>query len=46
LQPSTHLSVASGLTLPEARVNSASVADWKHRAAPAAGLPCVVAIGV
>jgi 16S rRNA (cytidine1402-2'-O)-methyltransferase len=46
LQPNTHLSVSSGLTLPEARIHSATVADWKHRAAPAAGLPCVVAIGV
>jgi 16S rRNA (cytidine1402-2'-O)-methyltransferase len=46
LQPNTHLSVSSGLTLPEARIQSATVADWKHRAAPAAGLPCVVAIGL
>jgi 16S rRNA (cytidine1402-2'-O)-methyltransferase len=46
LQPNTHLSVSSGLTLPEARIQSATVADWKHRAAPATGLPCVVAIGV
>jgi 16S rRNA (cytidine1402-2'-O)-methyltransferase len=46
LQPATYLLVASGLTLPEASINSATVADWKHRAAPASGLPCVVAIGV
>jgi 16S rRNA (cytidine1402-2'-O)-methyltransferase len=46
LHPNTHLAVASGLTLPQAIVQSATVADWKHRAAPAAGLPCVVAIGV
>ncbi len=46
LQPTTYLSVASGLTLPEARLQSATIADWKHRAVPAADLPCVVAIGV
>ncbi len=46
LQPTTYLSVASGLTLPEASLQSAQVAQWKQRAAPPAGLPCVVAIGV
>ncbi len=46
LQPTTYLSVASGLTLPEARLHSAPVADWKHRPAPASELPCVVAIGI
>ena len=46
LQPSTYLSFASGLSLPHAQIRSATVADWKHRAAPDAGLPCVMSIGV
>ncbi|MBS7806630.1 SAM-dependent methyltransferase [Variovorax sp. PCZ-1] len=46
LQPSTYLSFASGLSLPNAQIRSATVADWKHRAAPDAGLPCVMAVGV
>ena len=46
LQPQTYLSYASGLSLPAAQIRSATVADWKHRAAPQAGLPCVMAIGV
>ena len=46
LQPNTYLSAASGLSLPAAQIFSATVADWKHRAAPDAGLPCVMAIGV
>ncbi len=46
LQPSTYLSFASALSLPNAQIRSATVADWKHRAAPEAGLPCVMAIGV
>lgn len=46
LQPNTYLSFASGLSLPQAQIRSATVADWKHRAAPDAGLPCVMAIGI
>ncbi|TAG27013.1 MAG: ribosomal RNA small subunit methyltransferase I [Burkholderiales bacterium] len=46
LQSNTYLSVASGLSLPNAQIRSATVADWKHRAAPDAALPCVMAIGV
>jgi 16S rRNA (cytidine1402-2'-O)-methyltransferase len=46
LQPTTYLSVASGLTLPEASLQSAQVAQWRQRAAPPAALPCVMAIGV
>lgn len=46
LQPSTVLSVASGLTLSSANIQSASVAQWKQRAAPPAGLPAVIAMGV
>jgi 16S rRNA (cytidine1402-2'-O)-methyltransferase len=46
LKGDTLLSIASGLTLPQAQISSASVADWKHRAAPALGLPCVMAIGI
>lgn len=45
LQASTYLTAASGLSLPVANIYSATVADWKHRAAPDAGLPCVMAIG-
>ncbi len=45
LQASTYLTAASGLSLPAANIYSATVADWKHRAAPDAGLPCVMAIG-
>jgi 16S rRNA (cytidine1402-2'-O)-methyltransferase len=46
LQPNTYLSFASGLSLPQAQIRSATVADWKHRSAPDASLPCVMAIGV
>jgi 16S rRNA (cytidine1402-2'-O)-methyltransferase len=46
LQPNTYLSVASGLSLPNAQIRSATVADWKHRAGPDAGLPSVMAIGL
>ena len=46
LQPGTYLSAASGLSLPVTQIFSATVADWKHRAAPSAQLPCVMAIGV
>jgi 16S rRNA (cytidine1402-2'-O)-methyltransferase len=45
LQPSTRLSVSSGLTLPEARTRSARASDWRtQQAAPPAG-PAVFAIG-
>ncbi len=46
LKGDTVLSIASGLTLPQAQISSASVADWKHRAAPALGMPCVMAVGI
>jgi 16S rRNA (cytidine1402-2'-O)-methyltransferase len=46
LQPGTYVSVASGLTLPDARVQTATVAQWRHQAAPAAGQPSVVGVGV
>ena len=46
LQPGTYLSAASGLILPAVQIHSATVADWKHRAAPDAALPCVMAIGI
>jgi 16S rRNA (cytidine1402-2'-O)-methyltransferase len=46
LQPNTLLSMASGLSLPQAAVHSAAVAQWKHKPAPAFGLPCVMAIGI
>jgi 16S rRNA (cytidine1402-2'-O)-methyltransferase len=45
LKGDTVLSISSGLTLPQAEISSATVADWKHRAAPALGLPCVMGIG-
>jgi 16S rRNA (cytidine1402-2'-O)-methyltransferase len=50
LQPTTRLVVASGLTLPEARVTSLPVKDWKTRRAAgpkddARDLPAVYAIG-
>ncbi|NJS37349.1 MAG: ribosomal RNA small subunit methyltransferase I, partial [Brachymonas sp.] len=35
LKGDTYLSIASGLTLPEAQPRTATAADWKHRAAPA-----------
>jgi 16S rRNA (cytidine1402-2'-O)-methyltransferase len=46
LQPNTMLSIASGLTLDQARIQSATVAQWKQRAAPASGLPCVISLGL
>lgn len=45
LKGDTFLSIASGLTLPEAQLQTATASDWKHRAAPALELPCVMAIG-
>jgi 16S rRNA (cytidine1402-2'-O)-methyltransferase len=46
LQPQTVLSVASGLTLGSASIQSATVAQWKQRVAPPAALPTVIAIGM
>jgi 16S rRNA (cytidine1402-2'-O)-methyltransferase len=45
LKGDTILSIASGLTLPAAQLHTATASDWKHRAAPALGLPCVMGIG-
>lgn len=46
LQPGTRLSVASGLTLPSARVQSHTVAAWKKGlAGPSGQTPAVYAIG-
>jgi 16S rRNA (cytidine1402-2'-O)-methyltransferase len=46
LQPGTRLSVASGLTLPSARVQSHTVAAWKKGlAGPNGQTPAVYAIG-
>jgi 16S rRNA (cytidine1402-2'-O)-methyltransferase len=46
LQPATRLAVASGLTLPDARIASARVADWRQRACPVTNdVPAVFAIG-
>jgi 16S rRNA (cytidine1402-2'-O)-methyltransferase len=46
LRPETRLSVASGLTLPEAAVASRRAADWKQCTAPTKNdVPAVFAIG-
>jgi 16S rRNA (cytidine1402-2'-O)-methyltransferase len=46
LQPATRVAVASGLTLAQANVASASVAHWRGRAGPVTNdLPAVFAIG-
>jgi 16S rRNA (cytidine1402-2'-O)-methyltransferase len=46
LQPGTRLAVASGLTLPDARTASASVAQWRGQACPVSNdVPAVFAIG-
>jgi 16S rRNA (cytidine1402-2'-O)-methyltransferase len=46
LQPSTRVAVASGLTLPDARIASASVAQWRKRETPVSNdVPAVFAIG-
>jgi 16S rRNA (cytidine1402-2'-O)-methyltransferase len=46
LRPETRLSVASGLTLPEAAIASRRVADWKQGAGPTKNdVPAVFAIG-
>lgn len=46
LRADTLLSVACGLSLPQAWVRSASVAQWKHSPAPPVDLPCVISLGV
>ena len=46
LQPNTRAAVASGVTLPVARIASASVAQWRKRDAPVSNdVPAVFAIG-
>lgn len=46
LQPNTRLAVASGLTLPEARIESRSVKDWRHtKSVPDKRIPTVFALG-
>jgi 16S rRNA (cytidine1402-2'-O)-methyltransferase len=46
LQPSTLLSISSGLTLASANIQTASVAQWRQRVAPSSALPCVISLGV
>jgi 16S rRNA (cytidine1402-2'-O)-methyltransferase len=46
LKPQTLLSVATGLTLSTAQIQSAKASDWKHRAAPALHLPAVMSLGI
>jgi 16S rRNA (cytidine1402-2'-O)-methyltransferase len=46
LRADTVLSVASGLSLPQAWVRSASVAQWKSGVAPPFDAPCVIGLGV
>jgi 16S rRNA (cytidine1402-2'-O)-methyltransferase len=46
LQPATRLAVASGLTLPDAAIASAPIAQWRQRACPVSNdVPAVFAIG-
>lgn len=46
LQPATRLAVASGLTLPDATIAAAAVAQWRQRACPVSNdVPAVFAIG-
>ena len=46
LQPSTRLSIASGLTLPTARIDSATVQEWRRRESPPLDdAPAVFGIG-
>jgi 16S rRNA (cytidine1402-2'-O)-methyltransferase len=46
LQPNTRVAVASGVTLPDARISSAPVAQWRKREAPVSNnVPAVFAIG-
>jgi 16S rRNA (cytidine1402-2'-O)-methyltransferase len=46
LQPQTRLLYASGLTLPSATCQSATVHEWKHRPTPSFALPAIVGLGV
>ena len=47
LKPTTRVAVASGLTLPSARLRSASVAGWKKEAPPLSNdIPAVLALGL
>ena len=46
LQPNTRVSAASGVTLPNARIATASVAQWRKKEAPVSNdVPAVFAIG-
>lgn len=46
LQPTTRVAVASGLTLPQQRIASATVSQWRKRGCPVSNdLPAVFAIG-
>jgi 16S rRNA (cytidine1402-2'-O)-methyltransferase len=46
LQPGTRVAVASGLTLPDARIAAAPVAQWRRREAPVSNdVPAVFALG-
>ena len=46
LQPGTRLAVASGLSLPQARIGSRTVAQWKKAEAPvSAAVPAVFLLG-
>jgi 16S rRNA (cytidine1402-2'-O)-methyltransferase len=46
LQPATRLAVASGLTLPQARIRTRTVAAWRREPSPVASdTPAVFAIG-
>jgi len=46
LQPNTRIAIASGVTLPDARIGSATVAQWRKREAPVSNdVPAVFAIG-
>jgi 16S rRNA (cytidine1402-2'-O)-methyltransferase len=46
LQPNTRVAIASGLTLPDARIACAPIAQWRKREAPVSNdVPAVFAIG-
>ena len=46
LQPATRVAVASGVTLPQARIATATIAQWRKREAPVVNdIPAVFAIG-
>ena len=46
LSPSTMLSIASGLSLHDAQIASATVAQWRQRPPPETGLPSVISLGL